>query len=471
MQMVYADEDKIILGGTVYREKLCLDNFGAEYDVEYPTMVILDRAESNPHAGKKVISLASMDGISYPIAEGIREYNDNSSDTFIMIDKRYRYDVVSQDVEFDPETDMETYELEVRSLMMNRLTIDLIAGDGPDIIMGAVGYRQLNDPSVLLDLSEDVDIPDIYTNVMEFSKTDGALYQVPLSFSLEGIIVSREDVPEGQIGFDFDSYNAYVSGPCNGRDPNRMTRLMFMDACLSEMSSIFEQGNGYDYNNAEFAAVAEFVNSQILPDELDQVVIQEYWIPGMEDPYATDYVSIASGLGLLGTTQGQLDERIIMGFPSDQPRGLMIDVDQSVAVSASTDYPDQCRAFVRMMVGDDIQTLFASYSGISVNRAAEETTCISFAQRHNDRYNALCEYYTTQNLMDFEYPLCEVDADRLISDMNGYVENAAGLRTSDAAVELIVREEIQPYFAGQKSIEECMEIIENRVELYVEERG
>lgn len=471
MQMVYADEDKIILGGTVYREKLCLDNFGAEYDVEYPTMVILDRTESNPHAGKKVISLASMDGISYPIAEGIREYNDNSSDTFIMIDKRYRYDVVSQDVEFDPETDMETYELEVRSLMMNRLTIDLIAGDGPDIIMGAVGYRQLNDPSVLLDLSEDVDIPDVYTNVMEFSKTDGALYQVPLSFSLEGIIVNREDVPEGQIGFDFDSYNAYVSGPCNGRDPNRMTRLMFMDACLSEMSSIFEQDNGYDYNNAEFAAVAEFVNSQILPDELDQVVIQEYWIPGMEDPYATDYVSIASGLGLLGTTQGQLDERIIMGFPSDQPRGLMIDVDQSVAVSASTDYPDQCRAFVRMMVGDDIQTLFASYSGISVNRAAEETACISFAQRHNDRYNALCEYYTTQNLMDFEYPLCEVDADRLISDMNGYVENAAGLRTSDAAVELIVREEIQPYFAGQKSIEECMEIIENRVELYVEERG
>lgn len=471
MQMVYADEDKIILGGTVYREELCLDNFGAEYDVEYPTMVILDRAETNPHAGKKVISLASLDGISYPIAEGIRGYNDTSSDTFIMIDRRYRYDVVSQDVEFDPETDMETYELEVRSLMMNRLTIDLIAGEGPDIIMGAAGYRQLNDTSVLLDLSDDVDIPDVYTNVMEFSKTDGALFQVPLSFSLEGIIANREDVPEGQIGFDFDSYNAYVSGPCNGKDPNRMTRLMFMDTCLSEMSTVFVQGNGYDYNNEEFASVAEFVNEQILPDELEQRVIQEYWMPGMEDPYASDYVIIASGLGLLGTTQGQLDDRIIMGFPSDSPRGLMIDVGQSVAVSASTDYPDQCRAFVRLMVGDDIQTMFATYSGISVNRAAEEASCIVFAQRHNDRYNALCEDYTMQNLIDFEYPLCEVDTDNLTDTINGYIENASGLRMTDAAVEIIIREEIQPYFAGQKSIEECMEIIQDRVDTFVDERG
>ena len=124
-----------------------------------------------------------------------------------------------------------------------------------------------------------------------------------------------------------------------------------------------------------------------------------------------------------------------------------------------------------MMVSDDIQTLFATYSGISVNRAAEEASCIVFAQRHNDRYNALCEDYTMQNLIDFEFPLCEVDADNLIDTINGYVENAAGLRSSDAAVELIVREEIQPYFAGQKSIEECMEIIENRVDLYVNERG
>ncbi len=123
------------------------------------------------------------------------------------------------------------------------------------------------------------------------------------------------------------------------------------------------------------------------------------------------------------------------------------------------------------MVADDIQTLFATYSGISVNRAAEEASCIVFAQRHNDRYNALCVDYTMQNLIDFEFPLCEVDTDNLIDTINGYVENAAGLRTSDAAVELIVREEIQPYFAGQKSIEECMEIIENRVDLYVEERG
>ncbi len=471
LNVISATDDKIILGGLVYREQLCDANQGAENEVKYPTLTILERADINPHAGKKVISLGYLDSISYPVAEGIRIYNETSTDTFIMIDRRYRYDVVAREVPYEADMDPKDYELTVRSTMINRLSIDMFAGEGPDIIMGAISCRQLDSPEVLLDLSDDVDIPNVYSNVMEYSKTDGALYQAPLSFSLEGIIVNSEDVPEGEIGFDYASYNEYVSGPCNGRDPNRMTRLEFMCMCLSEMSETLEVDGTYNYNSAEFVSVAEFVDSQILPDELEPEVLQEYWRPGMEDPYADDHVIIGSGLGLLAMTQGQLGDRVVMGFPSDRPRGLMIDVEQSVAVSASTEYPDQCRSFVALMVSDEIQTMFATYSGISVNRAAEEEACIEFAGRHNDRFNALSEYYTVQNLVDFEYPLCETDADELAEAINGYVENAAGLRMSDAAVEIIVREEMQPYFAGQKSIEECMEIIENRVDLYVNERG
>ncbi len=56
--------------------------------------------------------------------------------------------------------------------------------------------------------------------------------------------------------------------------------------------------------------------------------------------------------------------------------------------------------------------------------------------------------------------------------MDGYIRNASGIRMNDdAAVEIIIREEIQAYFADQKTIEEVMGIIQNRVDTYVSEVG
>ena len=41
----------------------------------------------------------------------------------------------------------------------------------------------------------------------------------------------------------------------------------------------------------------------------------------------------------------------------------------------------------------------------------------------------------------------------------------------DTAIEIIIREEIQAYFCGDKTIDEVMGIIQNRVDLYLNERG
>lgn len=64
-----------------------------------------------------------------------------------------------------------------------------------------------------------------------------------------------------------------------------------------------------------------------------------------------------------------------------------------------------------------------------------------------------------------------IDPDLLQQQIDGYIESAAGIRMMDAPVEIIVREEIQAYFAGQKTIEQTMELIQNRVDTFVNERG
>ena len=466
ISLLSISDDKVILAGTSFR-----DEKAVELIASIPTtfVAVLTRSDSNPNTGKQVISAAFIGEMSYPICEAIRQFNNQDHDGFIMLDKRYDYSTIEQNMVFEEDTDEDTHDLQVRSAMMNQLSLDLLAGEGPDIIFGAINYRQIDQSDVLLDLSENVTSPSLYGNVMDFARTDGCLYQVPLAFGLEGIMVDSADVPSDAVGFTFESYNDYISGPCNGKDPNRMTRLTFMCTCIAEMSSTYQSGSGYNYNCDTFARTAEFVNNQILPDELDPEMLLQNGAE--ENPYTSDFVTIRSTMGLIDMTSGCIDSQRIMGFPSEDGLGLLINVSDSVAVSAATALEADCRAFVELLMSDDIQNLFAENCGLSVNRNSQEEVCEPFAEGYTRWYDSLSELYTQSQLDLYGLPLSGVDSDLLKEQINSYIENAAGIRMLDAPVEIIVREEIQAYFAGQKTIDETMQIIQNRVDTFVNERG
>ena len=185
----------------------------------------------------------------------------------------------------------------------------------------------------------------------------------------------------------------------------------------------------------------------------------------------TDHVNINTGMEFLFQTLNMVDENLIMGFPSSEARGVLMNVKQSVAVCAATGAPDACKDFVRSLLGEDVQTLFGKYCGISVNSEAQAAATVWFAERLNAYYRIIEDIHDPQEREALEEPMEEVDPEHAATVLDGYIRNAAGFRHSDAAIEIIIREEIQAYFAGQKSIEEVMDLIQNRVDLYVSERG
>ena len=58
-----------------------------------------------------------------------------------------------------------------------------------------------------------------------------------------------------------------------------------------------------------------------------------------------------------------------------------------------------------------------------------------------------------------------------IADYDALIMSCDHMPHTDSAIMLIVREEIQAYFAGQKTLDEVLEIINNRVATFVNERG
>lgn len=118
-----------------------------------------------------------------------------------------------------------------------------------------------------------------------------------------------------------------------------------------------------------------------------------------------------------------------------------------------------------VLLSDEIQTCFADSGATPVNVDAFEISAERSVQIFNDTM-ANIEARSYDNQFRIVY-LDEED----IEEYEDLIRSCDHMPATDNAVMLIVREEIQAYFAGQKSIDEVLDTITNRVDLFVSERG
>ena len=64
----------------------------------------------------------------------------------------------------------------------------------------------------------------------------------------------------------------------------------------------------------------------------------------------------------------------------------------------------------------------------------------------------------------------EPDA-RYIDDLRDIVMSADRINSTDTTIMIIMREEVQAYFAGDKTLDEVIEVINSRARLYLDERN
>ena len=78
--------------------------------------------------------------------------------------------------------------------------------------------------------------------------------------------------------------------------------------------------------------------------------------------------------------------------------------------------------------------------------------------------------YTEEELRAYGIPCDKVD-ETAAEAYVAAIENCTGLDRSDPSVNAILKEEMPAYFEGQKSIEDVIPIIEDRVQTFLNERG
>ena len=72
--------------------------------------------------------------------------------------------------------------------------------------------------------------------------------------------------------------------------------------------------------------------------------------------------------------------------------------------------------------------------------------------------------------MEYRLAWYEID-DSVVGEYEKMIESCKSMSTFDPALELIVQEEIPAYFSGQKSLDEVINIINDRSKTYLSERS
>ena len=430
-----------------------------------PIQALFDfRKGTYDRAGQKVITVAATDALDYQTSEAICRFNDSGNGYFALFDDRYCMTTTGNGLnEEDEVNDMKAY-----SDMSAGLTVDLLAGNGPDILLTRGANEYLSNDSVFIDLMPYISgfkDDEYFTNVFEASKTKGKLYQLPLNFCVEGLI-SSPDSFGGKAGLTFDEYEDLVETVCDNIDPMYAERIGFSRALTVEelfgiSGDLFIKDGRIDVNNDEFKALLDY--SATLPEKGVEIDINDS--DAMIDLERSrramnvirDRIGCFDDFGRYHDRYGQVE---ICGLPSPDGRSACIVSDRTVSIAAHSKSPDACAELIRILLFEDIQYLGADARAIPMNKNAMRTDARELMDIHN----------LMEEDFNYDYQPGVKYGDQLIDEFEKAVSAITTGTSIDNSILLIVYEESQPYLCGQKSFEDVSKVINDRAQTVLDER-
>ena len=478
---------------------------GYSYNGSFAVLTLTE-LEGNPFEGKTELKAASLTEYDYGILESIYRFNATNEDYYITVD--HRYDLGNYESDDNNATTMDDYNDSRRSReaeISDQLMVDLMAGDGPDILFNASSLTAINRPDYLVDLSDRIDDESTYfTNVLDAVRTGDAIYQMPVSFIPNGIVTFDQYVDEGQEGFTFDQYERFVDEICNGNDPmsDYTTQKTYFSELFNSCSDLFISNGTADFNNDGFRDLVSFIKDHVkntdnsLP-EYDGATVEYYYDYGNGTANNTlpegKYKMLDDFGFFLENYRECLEDVRFLGAPSPDGRGPSFMVGTSIAISAASDDPEGCNQFLDMFLDSDMASVIvygmdtASSSGSVVTGAHTFSVTVgstsipvnklaldSYMQNALDNYNSKVEYYknifTEDELRMYGLPTTSL-SDDCLDIYREFVSSCDHVYTEDPYVAVILSEELQAYYEDQKTLDTVIDTLTNRVNTYLSERG
>lgn len=349
---------------------------------------------------------------------------------------------------------------------------EIISGEGPDLIDFGSGYTKADIVGKYTEnLYEYIDTDyslrtDLYLNVLDSFSIDTKLYAIPLAFQLNSFVGRREDI--GNIeGWNVSEMLCMLEKSRKKYPMGYDTKAgVFGNLMYASLEDFVDWENGKSYfDSSDFRNVLEYANkfdyeyNQNMGEfSFNECTVRQIIIGNV---FAT-----AIAEGELGT-----QDVTYAGFPNKAKSGTVVSPCRNViAISMASKNKDCAWEFIRQLLGTRYQERINDCATLSVNReVVEKQLDLAMHEEIENGEKKVKASYAMDYSYDFQ-PIYHI-TEKQKNDFKKLVEEAKTSSTDDEKIYEIIFEEADGYFAGQKTVDDVIEGIENRVWIYISEKG
>ena len=456
-------------------------------------LIVLHRIDASEVKEKTVLTLACM-GLDWSLRSKIVEYNKSND--------QYRIQVVDYS-EYATDDDY--------NAGITKLTTEIISGSVPDLFLTSnlpidkyAAKGVVADLYTFMDggsgLSRDYFVPQ----VLKAIEKEGKLYELPTKFSVETAYALSSIVDQ------YDTWNVAAVQDAMAQlqegatvFSTGWTKSSVLNNCLTRnLAAFVDWTTGKcTFDSEAFQQLLAFCNS--FPDDSssdDGIAYssEAATVDTMDDPvWESDATRILSGKQLMATTSFYgfedyiyniypvKDKVTFVGYPSESGEpGNSFYIQCPMAISSVTKYPDAAWDFVSTMIrqtNEDAESMYAF--PISQEAFDKKMTAVMTEQYQLDENGeqvdwdedgepdkmSIGSYEVVENgesTWQEVYALTQEDIDQILSVIN----SATGIVDYDDEILSIVSDEVSAYFAGDKDVQTTANMIQSRVNLYVQEQ-
>lgn len=461
-ELKYADEDRFLFS---YSSRYVGAN-----QIPFAVCTFI-RTDEYPAAGRNILTVASTEDLDYSISEAIMRFNQESDSSFMLFDNRYKANSEIDYTNTDNTDQAALNSLNSYAAVSDRLTMDILAGEGPDILITNGANEQLSKKDYFIDLADylknesGISETDYFTNAIEASKFNGALYQLPIGFYVD-CILAPSDATGSKNGLTFEEYIQMVKTVCNGTDPVYDHQLSFSRTevatkLFANTSEKYIRDGKIDVNCEDFKAILDYCKDLPTKGYYEGKDIDAEWEDLMTSKENMRVQpTVVYGFYEYETFADKINDAVICGYPSIDGRTATIGSNMAVSISSHTEDTDSCKKFLSILLSEDIQkTLFMN---IPINKKCAKDIALQEIEENNKNVDA-----NEGN----KFAKAGKKLDPALADK--YIEQLSTATTSNFvyhSISLIIYEEIPAYFEGQKSFEDVAKVINDRAQTVLNER-
>lgn len=365
----------------------------------------------------------------------------------------------------------------------NQLNNDIISGNMPDILIASSGLSVDNyaakgllaDIGQMIEKDEELSKTEFMTNVFEAYSMNGKLHYVIPGFRAITMVGKTSIVGDRDTWTMKDVQDLMATLPEGTYLTTELTRDSFFNMAMQFCGSDFVDvaAGKCNFNSEGFIALMEFAKT--LPEELGEDYFNEDFWMHYESQYRENRtvlsnLYISSMRSVNYTINGSFGEPVsYIGFPTESGQGAYVEASNAYVISAKSRHKDVAWEFLRYYLTDEYQS---KVSGMPIQRkffmemAQEATQKPYWVNEEGEKIE-----YDETFWMNGESIILPPMSQEQIDEAVAMIESITKHPYVNDDIMNIINEDMGAFFSDQKSAREVAEIIQNRVQLYVDVNG